>query len=153
MKVYSPDFKNGEVIPSVFTCDGEDISPEIKWEGVPEGTKSLVLIMDDPDAPVGVFTHWVVYDIPVTESHLPRNFPKVPEVNGIKQGVNDFRKVGYGGPCPPRGHGFHRYFFKLYALSVPSLGLKAGSTRVEVERAMSNHILAEAQFYGKYKRD
>ena len=153
MKIYSPDFESGGVIPSIFTCDGEDISPEIRWEGAPKETKSFVLIMDDPDAPIGTFTHWVVYDIPATENHLPKNFPKVPEVNTIKQGINDFRRVGYGGPCPPRGHGYHRYFFKLYALSIPSLGLKPGSTRREVENAMKNHILAEAQFFGRYKRD
>ncbi len=153
MKIYSPDFENGGVIPPVFTCDGEDISPEIRWEGAPENAKSFVLIMDDPDAPVGTFTHWVVYDIPVNVNHIPRNFPKVLEVNGIKQGVNDFGRVGYGGPCPPRGHGFHRYFFKLYALDVPSLGLRGGSSRRDVERAMIEHVIGKAEFFGRYKRD
>jgi len=153
MEVFSRSFKNGGEIPRVYTCDGRDISPHVGWEDVPEGTKSFVLIMDDPDAPVGTFTHWVVYDIPSQTRELLENFPKVPEISGIKQGINDFGRVGYGGPCPPRGHGYHRYFFKVFALNVESLGLPPGSTRREVESKMKGKVLAQAHIMGLYRRD
>ncbi|GAB6065311.1 YbhB/YbcL family Raf kinase inhibitor-like protein [Aquifex pyrophilus] len=152
MKVFSSAFEYGEVIPKKYTCEGEDISPPIRWEGV-SGARSFVLIMDDPDAPIGTFTHWVVYDIPSNVNELPENFPKSKEVNGIKQGVNDFGRVGYGGPCPPRGHGYHRYFFKVYALDVESLGLPPEATRREVEERMKGHILGSGELMGRYKRD
>ncbi len=145
-KVESPAFSNGEKIPQKYTCEGKDISPELRWEGAPPGVKSFVLIVDDPDAPRGTFTHWVLFDIPAAESGL---------IEGSKQGKpgrNDFGKLGYGGPCPPKGHGVHRYFFKLYALDIPSLGLKEGVSKAEVEAAMKGHILAQTETMGRYER-
>ena len=145
-KVESPAFSNGEKIPQKYTCEGKDISPELRWEGAPPGVKSFVLIVDDPDAPLGTFTHWVLFDIPAAESGL---------IEGSKQGKpgrNDFGKLGYGGPCPPKGHGVHRYFFKLYALDIPSLGLEEGVSKAEVEAAMKGHILAQAETMGRYER-
>ncbi len=153
MKVESRAFKEGEVIPVRYTCDGVDISPPISWSEVPEGTKSFVIIMDDPDAPIGTFTHWIVYDIPGNIRDLPEAFPKADQVNSIRQGVNDFGYVGYGGPCPPKGHGFHRYFFKIYALDVESLGLPPKATRRQVEERMNGHVLGEGSTMGRYKRE
>jgi len=146
LKVESPAFSNGGRIPQKYTCEGKDISPELRWEGAPSGVKSFVLIVDDPDAPRGTFTHWVLFDIPAVESGL---------IEGSKQGKpgrNDFGKLGYGGPCPPKGHGVHRYFFRLYALDIPSLGLKEGVSRADVEAAMKGHILAQAETMGRYER-
>ncbi|WP_461831261.1 YbhB/YbcL family Raf kinase inhibitor-like protein [Aquifex sp.] len=153
MKVFSPAFEYGDVIPSKYTCEGEDISPPVRWEGAPEGTKSFVLIMDDPDAPLGTFTHWIVYDIPADVNELYENFPKTAEVKGIKQGINDFGRVGYGGPCPPKGHGYHRYFFRIYALDISSLGLPPEATREQVESKIKGHILGSGELMGRYKRD
>ncbi len=145
-------FQNGNPIPPKYTCEGSDISPAIEWGDLPEGTQSLVLIMDDPDAPVGTFTHWIIYDIPASMKSLPENVPLTPEWNACKQGRNDFRQVGYGGPCPPRGHGKHRYFFKLYALDIETLGLPASASRHDVESKMKGHVLAQAQYSGTYER-
>ncbi|MCS7312501.1 MAG: YbhB/YbcL family Raf kinase inhibitor-like protein [Acidobacteria bacterium] len=152
MHLSSRSFQDQQAIPTRFTCDGTDTSPHLAWSEAPAGTQSFVLIMDDPDAPVGTFTHWVVYDIPAHQTELPEGFPKQADVGGVKQGVNDFRRVGYGGPCPPKGHGRHRYFFKLYALDVPTLGLPGGARRTEVEARMRGHVLAEAQCMGTYER-
>jgi len=152
MRLSSRSFQDQQAIPVRYTCDGADVSPHLAWSEAPTGTQSFVLIMDDPDAPVGTFTHWVVYDIPAHQTELPEDFPKQADVGGIRQGVNDFRRVGYGGPCPPRGHGRHRYFFKLYALDVPTLGLPGGALRTEVEARMRGHVLAEAQYMGTYER-
>ncbi|RMD45353.1 MAG: YbhB/YbcL family Raf kinase inhibitor-like protein [Aquificota bacterium] len=149
--VKSSDFKNGGYIPVKYTCDGTDISPEISWSNFPENTKSFVIIMDDPDAPVGTFTHWIVYDIPANINKFSENFPKVADINGIKQGINDFRKVGYGGPCPPRGKP-HRYFIKIYALDVSNLNIPAMSSRKTVEEAMKGHIIDEGYLMGLYGR-
>jgi len=138
-------------IPKTYTCDGPDVSPPLSWTDVPAGTKSFALIMDDPDAPMGTWVHWVLYDLPATVRHLSENVPKQEELsNGARQGRNDFPHVGYGGPCPPPGPA-HRYVFKLYALDAP-LGLKAGATKASVEKAMKGHILAEAQLVGRYGR-
>lgn len=144
-------FEDGEFIPAVYTCDGSDISPDIEWVGFPSDTQSFVLIMDDPDAPLGTFTHWIVYDIPASVNFLPENFPKVPVIDGIKQGINDFGKIGYGGPCPPMGKP-HRYFFKIFALEIPSLGLPAGASRQEVEMLMTGKVLDEGYIMGFYGR-
>lgn len=152
MELSSPAFKYGEVIPRKYTCDGEDVSPPLVISGVPQEAKALALIMEDPDAPIGLFTHWVLYEIPPTVKELPEGVPKRPEVPGLGlQGVNDFGRVGYGGPCPPRGHGPHRYFFKLYALSAP-LGLGPRASRKNVLDAMQGKILAQAEYMGIYKR-
>ncbi len=147
----STSFSNGGDIPRKFTCDGSDISPELSWKNSPAGTQSFALIADDPDAPSGTWTHWLVYDLPSTSSELLENVPKVEHLStGGYQGRNDFRKIGYGGPCPPAGRP-HRYFFKLYALDRP-VNLKAGVDRLELERAMRGHILGQAEWVGKYRR-
>lgn len=152
MELTSPAFKHGEAIPRKYTCDGEDVSPPLAISGVPQGAKTLVLIMEDPDAPIGLFTHWILYEIPATVREIPEGVPKRPEVAGLGlQGVNDFGRIGYGGPCPPRGHGPHRYFFKLYALST-SLGLKPRASRGDVLKAMEGKVLAQAEYMGIYKR-
>ena len=143
-------FAEGGMIPQKYTCDGADVSPPLSWTGVPEGTRSFVLICDDPDAPSGTWVHWVLYDLPATVRELPEQVPtdREPDVGG-RQGTTDFRRIGYGGPCPPGGT--HRYFFKLYALD-RTLGLPAGPTKKRVEEAMKGHTLAEAQLMGRYSR-
>jgi Raf kinase inhibitor-like YbhB/YbcL family protein len=144
-------FQNGGDIPKKFTCEGEDVSPPLSWQGTPFGAKSLSLIADDPDAPAGNWTHWVLFDLPPTTTGLPENVAKVDQLpTGGKQGRNDFRKTGYGGPCPPPGKA-HRYFFKLYALD-GSLDLPAGASKAQVEQGMQGHILGTAELMGKYKR-
>ncbi len=153
MVVVSPAFQEGQPIPKRYTCDGLDISPPLLWKSVPEGTRSFVLIMDDPDAPIGTFTHWIIYDIPAGVNELGEGVPKADSVESAKQGVNDFGYVGYGGPCPPKGHGFHRYYFRVYALDVESLGLTPKATRRQVEERMRGHILGEGSVMGKYKRE
>ena len=153
MKLESTAFKEGEVIPSKYTCEGIDVSPPLVWSGSPQDTRSFVLIVDDPDAPIGTFTHWVVYDIPANVGGFAEDLPKVKEIEGIKQGINDFGYVGYGGPCPPKGHGYHRYFFRIYAVDLESLGLPSGASRRQVEERMKGHILGEASLMGRYKRD
>jgi len=149
--VKSSNFKNGEYIPVKYTCDGADVSPEISWSNFPENTKSFAIIMDDPDAPVGTFTHWIIYDIPSNINKLLEDFPKVADVENIKQGVNDFRRIGYGGPCPPPGKP-HRYFFKIFALDIPNLGIPSGAPRKTVEETMKGHVIAEGYLMGLYSR-
>ena len=147
----STAFSNGGQIGTRYTCDGADISPALMWEGVPDGTQSLALIADDPDAPMGTWTHWTVWNIPGRATLLPEDSAKVELLdNGARQGKNDFKRIGYGGPCPPPGKP-HRYFFKLYALDA-RLGVKAGAGRGELEAAMKTHILAEAEWMGTYGR-
>lgn len=150
MEVKSSAFENNGLIPAKYTCDGENISPPLQWEGAPEGTKSIALICDDPDAPMGTFVHWVLYNLPADAKELAENMPadkKLP--NGARQGITDFRKIGYGGPCPPSGT--HRYFFKLYALDT-KLDLAARATKSQLLRAMDGHILGQGELVGKYKR-
>jgi Raf kinase inhibitor-like YbhB/YbcL family protein len=151
MQLSSTAFAEGEAIPAKYTCDDKNVSPPLKWSGTPSGAKSLALIADDPDAPVGTWVHWVVYDLPASVSELPEDLPKGQYTsNGAKQGLNDFKHLGYGGPCPPPGKP-HRYFFKLYALDIiPEL--KPGMTKKDVERVMEKHILGQAQLIGTYKR-
>ena len=151
LKLTSTAFPAGGTIPKKFTCDGPDVSPALAWNNPPAGTQGFALIMDDPDAPVGTWVHWVLYDLPATARELPENVDKKDELpSGARQGRNDFRKIGYGGPCPPPGPA-HRYFFKLYALDV-KLGLKPGATKAEVEAAMKGHILAQGELVGRYAR-
>jgi len=141
----SAAFREGADIPRKYTCDGEDLSPPLSWSGIPQDALSLALIADDPDAPVGTWVHWVLYDIPPDREGLSAG------VQGVgTEGVNDFRRFGYGGPCPPKGKP-HRYFFKLYALDI-ELKLPAGATKEQVEQAMQGHILAQGQLMGKYSR-
>ena len=151
IQLTSAAFAEAGFIPAKHTCDGEDASPPLKWSGVPAGTKSLALICDDPDAPMGTWVHWVLYGLPPSVTELPEKVPAAETLtDGARQGVNDFKRVGYGGPCPPPG-GPHRYFFKLYAVDAET-SLKPGATKKELLRAMEGHILAEGQLMGKYKR-
>ena len=151
LQLKSPDFSAGGNIPKQFTCEGTDISPALEWNVPPGATQSFALIADDPDAPVGTWVHWVLYDLPATLRSLPQNFPKSePSADGSRQGRNDFGKIGYGGPCPPPGKA-HRYFFKLYALDT-KLNLKPGASKKDVERAMQGHILAHGEYMGRYSR-
>ncbi|MFB3916227.1 MAG: YbhB/YbcL family Raf kinase inhibitor-like protein [Terriglobales bacterium] len=144
-------FQQGEFIPTQHTCQGQDVSPALNWNGAPAGTKSLALIVDDPDAPAGTWTHWVLFNLPAETNSLAENVAKTEELpGGARQGRNDFRRVGYGGPCPPPGKP-HRYFFKLYALDT-ILNLPAGASRQAVEKAMQGHVLAQAELMGKFKR-
>ncbi|MCX5851615.1 MAG: YbhB/YbcL family Raf kinase inhibitor-like protein [Deltaproteobacteria bacterium] len=150
MQLTSSVFTEGSMLPARYTCDGQDISPPLNWKDVPAGTQSLTLISDDPDAPVGTWVHWVVFNIPPNAAGLDENIrPEKEFKNGMRQGNNDWPKIGYGGPCPPGGT--HRYYFKLYALDT-MLDLKSGATKEDVLQAMKGHILAEAQLMGKYKR-
>jgi hypothetical protein len=137
------------MIPKRHTCEGEDLSPAVEWSGAPPNTKSLVLIVDDPDAPVGTWNHWLLWDVPPDRTSIPEGFK--PGRLGVS-GTNDFGRLGYGGPCPPRGHGPHRYYFKLYATDVESLGLKAGAKRAELDRALRAHLVGEAWAMGRYER-
>lgn len=150
MEINSPAFEAGGLIPPQYTCDGQNISPPMSWTNVPAHTKSLALICDDPDAPVGTWVHWVIFNLPADLKELPENTPPQKTLqNGAKQGKNDFRKIGYGGPCPPSGT--HRYFFELYALNTV-LNLEAGVTKADLLKTMEGHILAESRLMGKYKR-
>jgi hypothetical protein len=147
----STAFLNGGEIPRKYTCDGADLSPALSWDNVPAGTHSLALIADDPDAPVGTWTHWIIWNIPAQAAGLPESVPKVEVLDdGARQGTNDFRRIGYGGPCPPPGKP-HRYFFKLFALDA-KLDVKAGAGRKELEPAMKGHVLGQAQWMGTYRR-
>jgi Raf kinase inhibitor-like YbhB/YbcL family protein len=151
IQLTSPAFTEGQPIPQKYTCQGQDISPELKWTNVPANTKSFALIADDPDAPAGTWVHWVLYDLPPTTAGLSEGVPKSPELaNGAKHGTTNFKRVGYGGPCPPPGKP-HRYFFKLYALNT-MLGLKPGVMKQDLLKAMEGHILAEGQLMGTYQR-
>jgi len=144
MSITSPAFNYGEALPIQFSCDGENVSPDLDWFGIPDGTVTLALIMDDPDAPVGTWVHWVLYNLPV-------------DIPGLRQGAsgvgldgkNSWNQTGYGGPCPPGGT--HRYFFKLYALDT-SLDLKAGATKMALESALEGHVLGQAELMGTYSR-
>ncbi len=150
-KILSPTFKYGDFIPVKYTCDGEDISPPLEWKNIPKGTRSFVLIVEDPDAPIGTFIHWIVYDIPGNSTGLIENFPKKPAVKGIKQGINDFGRVGYGGPCPPPGKP-HRYFFKLFALDIKSLNLPPKARYRDVVNSINGHIIGTTELMGLYRR-
>ncbi len=150
LDIRSSAFHEGEFIPKKFTCDGEDVSPPLSWTHPPEGTKSIVLICDDPDAPMGTWVHWVLFGLSPDTLNLPEDISNGKEVlGGAKHGLNDFRKYGYGGPCPPGGT--HRYFFKLYAVDT-EIGLKPGATKNEVHNAIKGHILEEGQLMGRYSR-
>lgn len=150
IKITSTAFEEGGMILEKYTCDGIDVSPPLTWTSIPEGTKTLALICDDPDAPMGTWVHWVLFNLPANIIEMPENIPSERELeNGAKQGMNDFRKIGYGGPCPPSGT--HRYYFKLFALDT-ELNLEAGATKSQLLEAMEGHILGEGQLMGRYKR-
>jgi Raf kinase inhibitor-like YbhB/YbcL family protein len=142
MVITSPAFVEGEMIPSIYTCDGKNINPPLKIRDIPADTKSLALIVDDPDAPGSTWVHWIVWNIPVTH-HLKENH------NPGIEGINDFKKEQYGGPCPPSGT--HRYFFKIYALDTILL-LPSGSTKAALEKVMSEHIIGFGELIGLYKK-
>ncbi len=147
----SSSFAPGAAIPRQYTCDGADQSPPLAWDQVPVGTRSLALVVEDPDAPGGTFVHWVLFDLPPDPPRLAAGVSHQTVLpNGARQGRNDFRRVGYGGPCPPRGPA-HRYFFRLYALDAP-LNLTPGATAVEVRSAMSGHVLGQAELVATYGR-
>ncbi len=143
MKIKSPEFEQNKFIPGKFTCDGADVNPPLIIENIPQQAKSLALIVEDPDAPRGIWVHWVVFDIPVINRIEENSLPG-------KQGTTDSGGINYSGPCPPSGT--HRYFFKIYALD-KNLNLNEGITKEELEEAMSGHILEEAELIGLYKRD
>jgi hypothetical protein len=143
-------FSHGQPIPSLYTCEGKDISPPLAWSEPPSGTNSFALISDDPDAPMGTWVHWVAWNIPSSSRGLPEVVATDAQLNdGTRQGTTDFGRTGYGGPCPPSGT--HRYFFKLYALDA-ALDLKPGATKAQLEAAMSGHVLAQAELIGTYKK-
>jgi Raf kinase inhibitor-like YbhB/YbcL family protein len=147
----SAAFSPGDVIPVRFSCDGEDISPELKWGASPSGTVSLALIMDDPDAPGGTWIHWVIFNMPPDRTGLPEGVPAEAELaDGSRQGTNSGRRLGYAGPCPPGET--HRYFFKLYALD-QGPDLASGATADELTAVMDGHIIGQAELMGTYTRD
>jgi hypothetical protein len=154
LSLTSPAFRQEGEIPSVHTCEGKDTSPPLAWSGVPQGTKSLALVVDDPDAPDPkapkmTWVHWVLYDIPPAAAGLPAAVASKDLPAGTREGTNDWKRTGYGGPCPPIGR--HRYFFKLYALDtiLPDLGTAA---KAKLETAMEGHTLAKAEFMGTYQK-
>lgn len=142
MQVTSPSFEHNGYIPKKFTCQGQNVSPALVIENIPDGTRALALIVDDPDAPMGTWVHWVVYNIPVTSGIKEDSIPGI-------QGINDFGRENYGGPCPPSGT--HRYFFKIYALN-KELELEEGVRKVGLEEAMEGNILGKAELIGLYKK-
>jgi Raf kinase inhibitor-like YbhB/YbcL family protein len=150
MMLTSSAFTHGSMIPKQYTCDGKDISPPLSWSDPPEKTQSFALIMDDPDAPLGTWVHWVIYNLPATARGLGEGVPPDADLpDGSRQGRNSWRRIGYGGPCPPSGT--HRYFFKLYALDTV-LPLASGATKEELLKAMEGHIVAQAELMGRYAR-
>jgi Raf kinase inhibitor-like YbhB/YbcL family protein len=150
ISISSSAFPEGGMIPAKYTCDGSDISPPLAWTGMPERTKSFALICDDPDAPMGTWVHWVAWNIPPGARELAEGLPPKPELpDGSRQGLSDFHRPGYGGPCPPSGT--HRYYFRLYALDT-ILDLPGSARKADLLKAMKGHIRAEGQLMGKYRR-
>ena len=150
LKLTSFAFAENQPIPPQYTCSGINISPPLEWMGIPKSSKTLAIIAEDTDAPGGTWAHWVVYNLPADTIGMVENLPSTEDLKGGGfQGKNDFEKIGYGGPCPPSGT--HRYYFKIYALD-NELPLKAGATKADVEKAMSGHILAQAQLMGTYRK-
>jgi len=151
IQVTSTVFEAGQAIPARHTCSGDDVSPPLAWSGVPSQAKSLALVCDDPDAPAGTWVHWVVYGIPPSATAFPEGVAKRDTLaDGTRQGTNDFRRIGYGGPCPPLGKP-HRYFFKLYALDMAP-ALAPGATKRDLMSAIEGHILAQGELMGTFKR-
>ncbi len=150
IKITSSAFEDGGLIPLKYTCDGEDISPPLQWDPVPDGTASIAVICDDPDAPMGTWVHWVLFNLPADTKELAENFPDDETVpDGTRQGITDFGSTGYGGPCPPSGT--HRYFFKIYALD-KKIELATIADKAKLLEAMEGHIIGQGQLLGKYKR-
>jgi Raf kinase inhibitor-like YbhB/YbcL family protein len=150
IKITSSAFEEGGIIPSKYTCDGNNISPPLQWNLVPDGTKCIALICDDPDAPSGDWVHWILYDLPANTQHLSENMPDDETLpDGTRQGLTSFGKTGYGGPCPPNG--FHRYYFRIYALD-KKIDAAIILDKKKLLEEMDGHILAQGQLMGKYKR-
>ncbi len=150
MIIISPAFQEGGMIPVKYTCDGEDVSPPLSWSGIPDNAESLVLVSDDPDAPMGTWVHWIVYNIPANLKGFEEGISRGGlSGKGILQGTTDFRRQEYGGPCPPAGT--HRYYFTLYALDA-SLKVAPGASKKQLDAAMQGHVLAKAQLMGRYAR-
>lgn len=152
IKVVSTAFGQGEIIPAQYTCDGSNVSPSLRWGSIPKDAQSLALICEDPDAPSGLFTHWILFNLAPIVADLPEALPGSErlEESGAMHGRNDFGKIGYGGPCPPAGKP-HRYFFRLYALDT-KLEIEPGVTRQQLDEAMKGHIIAEGCLMGTYMR-
>jgi Raf kinase inhibitor-like YbhB/YbcL family protein len=148
----SPTIPPGGEISSQYTCDGADISPPLQWSGVPNGTQSLVLVVEDPDAPSGVFRHWAAFDIPPGSRGLDAGYSTARPAAGFHETRNDFGKPGYGGPCPPRGHGVHHYHFRLFAISRPALDLRASATARDVLNAAQPYVIERTELVGTYRR-
>lgn len=148
-KITAQGFAEGEEIPNRHTCEGDDVSPELHWLGEPAGTKSFALILDDPDAPAGTWNHWLLWDIPANTHSLAEGEDRPATA---KSGTNDFGRRGYGGPCPPKGRGSHRYFFRLFALNTASLELAPGAKRAALETALPKHAIAETSYMGRFER-
>jgi Raf kinase inhibitor-like YbhB/YbcL family protein len=155
-QIESNTFTDGQMIPALYTCAGKNFSPELKWKGVPAKTKTFALVCEDPDALLQTWVHWVIFNIPVKKAlpgdiyELLENFPRDAKLtNGIQQGANDFKKIGYDGPCPPSG--IHRYYFKLYALDCV-LDLPSGIMKSQLEKAMKGHVLAWTQMMGTFTK-
>jgi Raf kinase inhibitor-like YbhB/YbcL family protein len=146
LELTSDAFQNGKPIPTQYTCDGADQTPTLHWSDPPSGTKSFALVIDDPDAPSGTFRHWGLFDIPASARSIGAGGRAGTEV------INDFGKPGYGGPCPPKGHGVHHYHFKLFALNVERLNIPSGAKVVDVEKAAREHAIAEGEIVGTYER-
>ncbi len=150
MRLTSNAFTRGGLIPTRFTCDGANISPPLAWSGAAADTRSFAIVCSDPDAPSTVWYHWAIYDIPADVTSLPEHYPA--DAPGPPQALNNFRKRGYGGPCPPRGHGRHHYHFKLFALNVDRLGVGPTANCRDVEKAAQAHAIATAELVGVYSR-
>ena len=148
----SSAFVEDERIPRIYTCEGQDISPPLPWSGAPSEIRSFALLCDDPDSPAGVWRQWAAYDIPAERAGLPEGVATETRVGNVRQAINDFGRAGYGGPCPPLGHGIHHYHFRLLALDVGTLGLDEGVRCAEVGNAAAAHVLAEAELMGTYSR-
>jgi hypothetical protein len=148
----SPAFSNGQAIPAKYTCDGENLSPPLQWSGAPNEARSFVLIVEEPDAPAGIFRHWAVYDLPANVTALPEGIGSQGSAETLNQGVNDFRHANYGGPCPLPGHGTHHYHFRLAALDTSRLVVSPGAEVADLWRAAEPHILAQTELVGTYAR-
>lgn len=153
LQLTSPAFGQGEAIPKKYTCEGDDVSPPLRWQGAPAATKSFVLLCNDPDAPTGVFRHWAAYDIPAEQVEIAEGHGAETLAAGFKQAVNDFGKPGYGGPCPPRGHGTHHYHFRLMALVEDTLPAAPDADCAEIETIAERHVIEEVELVGTYRRD
>ncbi|HYE74918.1 MAG TPA: YbhB/YbcL family Raf kinase inhibitor-like protein [Blastocatellia bacterium] len=150
-EITSDAFASGQNIPSKYTCDGQNISPPLKWSGAPQGTRSFALIVEDPDAPSGTFDHWLLFNIPAATTELSEGLPGSRLLDyGARQGINGFKKIGYSGPCPPQNES-HRYLFHLYALNI-ELSSAEGATKNEIKRAMEGAVIAQATLTGTYAR-